>query len=164
MAPADANPADIRMLASDALELACFGVNGQLYALDVRQVREVARCPVLVALPQAPPLIEGVVELRGRVVPVVDLGRALRGVPVADAESRVALVEAEGLVFGLRVGREADVVRVEPSALEETPALASRAGYELVRAVVRRADGPPLLWLSLEHLLARIARHVREDA
>ncbi len=136
----------------------------EIYALDVRQVREVARCPALTPLPQAPPLIEGVGELRGRVVPIVDLGRALCGVPVAEAESRVALVEAGGLVLGLRVGRDADVVRVEPSALEQTPALASRAGYELVRAVVRRAEGPPLLVLSLEHLLAHVASPAREVA
>jgi purine-binding chemotaxis protein CheW len=152
------------MTPREARELACFGVHGQLFALDVHQVREVARCPALTALPHAPPLIEGVVELRGRVVPIVDLGRALQGEPVPEEGSRVALVEAAGLVLGLRVGREADVVHVESAALEETPRLATRAGYELVRAVLRRPDGPPVLVLSLEHLLERVSQTARGEA
>lgn len=157
MAQAEAN------LPSQAgIELACFTVGALTLAVDVQQVREVARCPALTPLPKAPPLIEGVIDLRGRVIPVVDLGRALLGTPIGDDPlARVAVLEAEGLVFGLRVGAVADVVSVSAAALEEPPALATQSGYDAVRAVVRREGEPPVLVLSVEHLLESVYRSAR---
>ena len=149
------------------IELACFDVGGVTLAVDVARVREVARCPVMTKLPRAPSLIEGVIDLRGRVIPVIDLGRALQGAPrVDDPLARVVVIELDGLLFGLRVGRAADVLTLPCAALEEPPALVTQAGYQAVRAVVRRDNDTPVLVISLEHLLERIYRSARgqEDA
>ena len=149
------------------IELACFGVGGVTLAVDVAQVREVARCPVVTPLPKAPSLIEGVIDLRGRVIPVVDLGRALLDAPcVSDPLARVVVLELDGLVFGLRVGSEADVLTLSTAALEAPPALATHAGYDAIRAVVRRENDSPVLVISVEHLVERIYRSARnqEDA
>ena len=62
---------------SNHVTLGCFEVAGALYALDVTQLREVVRWQTVTPLPKAPPLIEGVIDLRGSVVPVIDLGHAL---------------------------------------------------------------------------------------
>jgi hypothetical protein len=61
------------------VELACLEVRGQIYGVDVQQVREIVRSQTLTPLPRAPELVEGVIDLRGVIVPVVDLGRALGG-------------------------------------------------------------------------------------
>jgi purine-binding chemotaxis protein CheW len=141
------------------IELACFTLGDVTLAVDVQQLREVARCPALTPLPRAPSLIEGVIDLRGRVIPVVDLGRALLDRPLADDPlARVAVLECDGLVFGLRVGSAAEVATLPSSALEEPPALATHTGYDAVRAVVRREGLPPVLVISVEHLLERIYR------
>lgn len=153
---------DLTAAAQGGIELACFGVGEHTFAIDVQQVREVARCPAITPLPKAPPLIEGVVDLRGRVIPVVDLGRALLGAPLeADALARVAVLEADGLVFGLRVGSAADVLSLPASALEEPPLLATQAGYDAIRAVVRREGASPVLVLSVEHLLESVYRSAK---
>jgi purine-binding chemotaxis protein CheW len=145
-----------------AIELACFALGDVTLAVDVSQLREVARCPVLTPLPKAPALIEGVIDLRGRVIPVVDLGRALLDRPLqSDPLARVAVIECDGLVFGLRVGSSAEVMTLPTSALEEAPALATHAGYDAVRAVVRREGASPVLVISVEHLLERIYRSAR---
>ena len=149
------------------IELACFGVGGVTLAVDVARVREVARCPVVTPLPKAPSLIEGVIDLRGRVIPVVDLARALLDAPgAAGPLARVVVLELDGLVFGLRVGSTADVLTFSTSALEEPPALATHAGYDAIRAVVRRENDSPVLVISVERLLERIYRSARtqEDA
>jgi purine-binding chemotaxis protein CheW len=144
------------------VELACFALGDVTLAVELQQLREVARCPTLTLLPKAPSLIEGVVDLRGRVIPVVDLGRALLDRPVADDPlARVAVIECDGLVLGLRVGNEAEVVTLPASALAEPPALATHAGYDAVRAVVRREGAPPALVISVENLLERIYRSAR---
>ena len=151
--------ADITIHDDVRVELACFELAGTHYALEVTQVLEIVRCPPLVRLPHAPALIEGVVDLRGVVLPIVDLGRALGGDPTPDPErARVAVLKVDDLVFGLRVTAAVDVLALPAAHVEALPRLAAQAGYEAVRAVVRRAGQKPVLVLSLEALLERVYR------
>jgi purine-binding chemotaxis protein CheW len=141
------------------VELACFAVGGQRYGVDVHQVREIVRGEAVTVLPHAPPLVEGVIDLRGAIVPVIDLGRALGGAPVGEgAQTRIAIVEARGLAFGLRVAAAAEVLAAAAADVGDPPPLVAQAGYEMVQAVVRRPGAAPVLVLSLEHLLERIYR------
>jgi purine-binding chemotaxis protein CheW len=141
------------------VELACFEVHGQQYGIDVQHIREIVRAQTVTPLPRAPGLIEGVIDLRGAIVPVIDAGRALGDRPSqASPRARIAILELDGLVFGLRVDAAADVVAVAAGDVGEPPPLVSQAGYETVRAVVRRAEGLPTLVLSLEHLLESVYR------
>jgi purine-binding chemotaxis protein CheW len=141
------------------VELACFELGGTHYAVEVGQVLEIVRCPPLVPLPFAPPLIEGVVDLRGVVLPIVDLGRVLGGAPSSDPEhARIALLRVDDLVFGLRVTAAVDVLSLPAAQVEAVPRLAAQAGYEALRAVVRRPGERPVLVLSLEALLERVYR------
>jgi purine-binding chemotaxis protein CheW len=146
------------VLASE-VSLACFGVADQRYALDVSHVREIVRRPEITPLPNSPELIEGVVELRDNVIPVIDLSRAL-GLPPSQTTnaSRVAIVEVDGMVFGLCVDNATDVLAVSPSDLRDPPTLALQAGYEAVKAVVRRPDSRPVMVLALEEILETVYR------
>jgi purine-binding chemotaxis protein CheW len=146
------------------IEVACFEVHGQLYGVDVQQIREIVRSQAVTPLPRAPGLVEGVMDLRGTIVPVVDLGRALGGSPCAGGpRARIAIVEVDGLVFGLRVDAAADVMAVAASDVDEPPTLVTQAGYEAVRAVVRQPGAPPTMVLSLEHLLECVYRRALES-
>ena len=144
---------------TNLVNLACFEVKGRVYALDVAHVREIVRTQEITPLPMSPALIEGVVELRDGVVPVIDLGRALGGDPceVSD-KARIAVLEMDGLVMGLLVERASDVLSLDAQALEDPPSLATQAGYEAVRAVVRRPEERPVLVLSLDHILESVYR------
>jgi purine-binding chemotaxis protein CheW len=140
-------------------DLACFEVAGNVFALDVHQIQEITRWHDVTPLPMAPRLIEGVIDLRDAVIPVVDLGRALGGAPVAKGpRARILVLEVDGLALGLRVDAAIDVLSLDGLAVEPPPSLAMQAGYEAVRAVVRRRNAAPVLVLSLEHLLESIYR------
>lgn len=153
------NPRVETQLSDNQVDLATFAVHGREYAIDVTQIREIVRGRELTPLPRAPRLIEGVIDLRSSVVPVVDLGRALGGEPVEDAPGvRIVLLEVDGLLFGLRVEAALEVLGAEAAALEAPPALATHAGYDAVRAVVRRPAARPVLVLSLENLLENVYR------
>jgi purine-binding chemotaxis protein CheW len=144
------------------VDLACFEIGGRVYGIDVLQIREIVRSQPVTPLPKAPPLIEGVVDLRGAVIPVVDLGRALGGAPVAEgASARIAVLEVDEMVLGLRVEAAMDVLSVPASAVEAPPTLATNAGYDAVRAVVRRKGATPVMVLSLDHLLESVYRSAR---
>ena len=144
---------------SNQVTLGCFEVAGALYALDVTQLREVVRWQPVTPLPKAPPLIEGVIDLRDSVVPVIDLGRALgRGPVQAGPQARIVVAEVDSLVVGLAVNAAIEVLSVDATAMEDPPALATQAGYGATRAVVRRTDADPIMVLSLEHLLESVYR------
>jgi purine-binding chemotaxis protein CheW len=141
------------------INLACFEVRGRSYALEIAQVREIVRLPPITPLPKAPALIEGVIELRGSVVPVIDLGRALVGEPVdRGPRARVMVFELDGLLVGLCVDAAVDVLSLDVHALEDPPALATHAGYDAVRSVVRRPGATPVMVLSLEHIVESVYR------
>lgn len=143
------------------VNLATVEVDGRLFALDASQVREVVRWQAVTPLPRSPDLIEGVVDLRGRVIPVVDLGRALGARPVdGGPRARIAVVEVDGMILGLAADAAREILSVPASRLEDPPALATQSGYEVTRAVVRRPDAPPVLVLSLESLLESVYRSV----
>ena len=140
-------------------DLACFEVNGNVLAIDVLQIREIVRWQEVTPLPQSPALIEGVIDLRERVIPVVDLGRALGGAAIERSpRARIVVLEVDGLVLGLRVAAAIDVLSLESQTVEPPPQLAMQAGYDAVRAVVRRPGASPVLVISLDHLLENIYR------
>ena len=140
-------------------DLACFEVNGNVLAIDVLQIREIVRWQEVTPLPQAPALIEGVIDLRERVIPVVDLGRALGAAAIERSpRARIVVLEVDGLVLGLRVAAAIDVLSLESQTVEPPPQLAMQAGYDAVRAVVRRPGASPVLVISLDHLLENIYR------
>jgi purine-binding chemotaxis protein CheW len=139
--------------------LATFEVRGRPYALDVSQVREIVHVQEITPLPLAPELIEGVIDLRGAVVPVIDLGRLLGGDPCeTGSRSRIALLDLDGMVLGLMVEAATDVLSLRSADLEDVPDLASHAGYDAVRHVVRRSGEPPVMVLSLEHIVENVYR------
>lgn len=150
------------------MTLGCFEVGGRTIAIDVANVREVVRWQPVTPLPRSPVLIEGVIDLRGALVPIVDLGRALNEVKVEpSSNTRIVVVETDGLVIGLMVDSAIEVLQVGAASMEDPPALATHAGYEAARAVVRRPDSDPIVVLSLEYLLESVYRSMpttREDA
>ena len=136
--------------------LGCFEVAGRVVAIDVAQLREIVRYAEPTALPGAPEEVEGVIDLRGALVPVVDLGRALgleRARP--GRRTRIAVAEVEGLVVGLVVDAALEILAAPAASLGDPPPL---AGGAATRAVVRRASGPMVAVLALEVVLEGVLR------
>lgn len=150
------------------ITLGCFEVGSLVVAVDVTHVREVVRWQPVTPLPKSPRLIEGVIDLRGAVVPVVDLGRALNQRPVVVSNrARVAVVEIDGLVVGFGVDAAVEVLQFDEASLEAPPPLATQAGYAAARGIVRLAGSDPIVVLSVQHLLESVycsALPAREDA
>lgn len=148
--------------------LACFAVADQTFAIEVGYVREIVRLQTITPLPNAPRLIEGVIDLRGAVVPVVDLARLLRlegkGGPVADDARRIVVLEFMDLVLGLRVDAATDVLNLDVRRFEDVPGLAAQAGYDAISHVIRQEDSAPVMVLSLETLVARVQASAEASA
>jgi purine-binding chemotaxis protein CheW len=131
-------------MAANDLEILIFEVGGQRYGLPCADVQELVRAVAIVPLPKAPDIVEGIINLRGRVVPVLDI-RARFGLPpkaLEPADHLVVALAGERRV-ALRVDRAVDVVQVATSDLED--ARGAVPGVEYVTWVAKGANNLVLI-------------------
>ncbi len=135
------------------LHLVTFRLERESFAVPIERVREVVRVSDITRVPEAPPHIRGVTNLRGRVLPVVEL-RTRLGLTAAviTPASRVLVVEAHGRVLGLLVDGVSRVVKVPSSAVVPPPeeVLSDRTDY--IPGVARTGD-TLLILLDLDRAL-----------
>lgn len=121
-----------------------FTLAGQNYAAPVARVQEVIRPQDIAPVPGAPPAMRGLMNLRGRLLPVLD-GRmrlALRGgVSFDDAAVRVLVFDSDGEKTGLLVEAVGELIQIDESAVGQPPAGRAARVHDPVRGVVRNATG-----------------------
>lgn len=135
------------------IQLVVCVVAGERYGIEVGRVHEIIRSTAITALPGVDQSFSGVINLRGRVIPVMDLRRQF-GLPDAPATrfSRIVVADAGGAQIGLVVDAVNEVVRIASSAIEPTPALTATAATEHLTGIARTSDGL-IIVLDLERLL-----------
>lgn len=123
--------------AGTRMELLTFRLEAALYAIDIMAVREVRGYAPPTPLPQAPPSLKGVINLRGRVLPVIDLGVTL-GPPRPEAGDRrvIIVVQLGESLAGLLVDRVLDILHLPAEALQEPPELAPEGAAPLIRGLI----------------------------
>lgn len=127
--------------ADGQLQLVSFVVGKEEYAIDILTVQEIIRTMQITQVPDSPPDVEGVVNLRGQITPVVDL-RQRFGLEKLDRgqDSRIVVVEVRGQILGFIVDRVKEVLRVDRSIVEPAPTLTTTAGSDYVRGVGKLQD------------------------
>jgi purine-binding chemotaxis protein CheW len=102
------------------LQIVGFLIGRETYGLPIATVREIIRLPEITAVPNVHEHIEGVINLRGRIVPVIDLAKKL-GAEHQDrtCKNRIVVVEGAGRLIGLIVHSATEVLRVPPSKIEK---------------------------------------------
>ena len=122
-----------------------FRLGDELFAIDVFQIREVLDLTPITRVPSAPAYLRGVVNVRGKAIPVVDLRCKFGLPPVADTvHTRIVVLEIEiegaPCVVGGQADSVHDVIELEPGQIEPPPNLASRWRAAIVRGMARRGD------------------------
>lgn len=140
--------------ATPLLHLIAFVLHREEYGIPVASVREVSRVSEITRVPQAPEHIRGVMNLRGRILPLLEL-RTRLGLPLLDApgpKARVVVAEVHGRVLGLLVDAVAQVLKV-PSDLVVPPPDDARSAEADYLTGVAQLDGRLIILLDLERLL-----------
>ncbi len=155
-APDDGAPAPLQRRAAERtarwLRLRC---GAQAYAIELLKIREVVLPSPLLALRGAAPCLAGVMNLRGQVVPVVDLGLQLGDAPVTESiATRIIVLEDNGDVLGLRVSSVEDVVLIGDAQIEGThTSRLAPVGDHRIRGIAR-IGGVVMLLLDANRLMA----------
>lgn len=132
------------MVTPTAREVLLFTLEGQRYALPLEEVRELVRAVRLTPLPRAPAVVEGLVDLRGELLPVLDLRRRFRlpARPLSSADHLV-VAQAGRRSIALRVDRAEGLLALEPGMLDTSPQELPGVGY--VAGALKLPDGLVLL-------------------
>jgi purine-binding chemotaxis protein CheW len=138
---------------SSARELIAFRAGGQEFCVDIMSVREIRGWTPVTALPQSPDHVRGVVNLRGAVLPIIDLASRL-GFPLAEPTARHVIIVTQigRQIVGLLVDAVSDILTVTDDLLQPTPEVASGLAKIFVRGVLA-VDQRMISLIALDHVL-----------
>ena len=124
-----------------AVQLVTFRLGQEHFGVPIGAVQEIVRLPEVTPIPEAPWFLEGVINLRGRIIPVMDLGRRLR-LPrrPATRATRIVIVDGGGRLVGLIVDAVSEVVRLPHAAIEPPPPMISGIGVDYITGVGKHRD------------------------
>lgn len=138
---------------ADERQLVVFDLANETYGVGIEVVREIIRMQVVTYVPDSPEYVEGVINLRGRVVPVMDLRRRFHLVVTEEtAQTRVLVVEIRGEWIGVIVDAVNEVQRISESSVEPTSALVTTEDSFYIQGIAK-LDEKLLILLDLESAL-----------
>jgi purine-binding chemotaxis protein CheW len=137
------------------LQIVGFRIGRETFGLPIGAVREIVRVPEITSVPNAPDFIEGVINLRGRIIPVVDLRKRF-GEPVGapNKKNRIVVVEVENRLLGLMVNSASEVLKIPPSEIEAPHSVFQEGDLNYITGV-GKLHGRLVILLDLSKVLQR---------
>ena len=142
-------------------QLITFEIGDRRLGIDIMAVREIRAWSPATPLPNVPPHVRGVVNLRGEIVPIVDLALLFgfpQALPLHDAS--IIVLKVDGRLVGLAVSSVSDVIGLADEEILPAPELGDRAIANAISGIGSR-DGASLLLLDVDQLMKRV-REERE--
>lgn len=127
-------------IASEATQYLTFVLNEEVFAVDVARVREILEMPTITKVPQVPDFMRGVINLRGSVVPVIDLHLKF-GLQVAEQTVNTCIIvveigmEGENIVLGALADSVQEVIEMEPSQIEAAPHIGTHLRTDFLKGM-----------------------------
>jgi purine-binding chemotaxis protein CheW len=137
----------------ELLQLVSFSIGSEEFGVDILRVQEINRMLDVTRVPNAPEYVDGVINLRGKVIPIVNIRRRFgMDRKERDKSTRIVVVELKGQVVGFLVDGVREVLRIPKSIIEPPPALLGTVKSDYITAVGKLEDRL-LILLDLEKIL-----------
>ena len=141
-----------------------FRIGSETYGVRIGSVREIVRVPEITSVPNAPDLVEGVINLRGKIVPVMDLRKRFgTATPQPDKKNRILVVELENKLVGLIVSAASEVLKIPPSEIEPPGSVFAEGESNYVTGV-GKLKGRLIILLDIARLLRQSEYRKLEEA
>ncbi|MCF7801470.1 MAG: chemotaxis protein CheW [Candidatus Marinimicrobia bacterium] len=138
------------------LQLVCFRLDEEDFGVDIHHVQEINRRVKVTKIPQSAAFVEGVINLRGKIVPVIDLRRRFGFPPATEQtkESRIVVVETQDVTVGMVVDEVTEVLRLSSESIKPTPEIAlSEVENQYIKGVTNSPVQKDDVTGKSEHLL-----------
>jgi purine-binding chemotaxis protein CheW len=139
---------------SRELHIVGFQVGRETYGVPITSLHEIVRVPDITAVPDAPDYLEGVINLRGKIVSVMDLRKRFGEKETGlKRQNRILVVEHAGRLAGLIVDSASEVLKIPSDAVEPAPAVFQEGGLNCVTGL-GKVGGRLVVLLDMSKLLA----------
>ena len=140
----------------ELLQLVTFSIGEEEFGVNILKVQEIIRTMEITKVPRAPEFVEGVINLRGKVIPVISM-RTRFNMPVLehDSNTRIVVMELGQKIVGFLVDGVSEVLRIPAGTVEDPPPVVAGIGSEYIRGI-GKLDDRLLILLDLDNLLSDI--------
>ena len=137
------------------LQLVTFNIGSEEFGIEILKVQEIIRTMEITRGPRAPDYVEGVINLRGKVIPIIDLRKKFAMPAHAhDSQTRIVVVDLSGMIVGFVVDSVSEVLRIDSGTVEPPPQIVSGVDSEYISGVGKLADRL-LILIDLDKLLSQ---------
>ena len=144
----------LSMEPTEIVQLATFALAQETYAIDIMRIKEIINPLRITRVPKAPAFIEGVVELRGAILPIVDLRKRFDlPAPEPTRATKYVIVAIDGRIIGLIVDGVREVLRVARAELKPAPALVENDSAKYFSGICH-ASGQIVMMLDIDRILS----------
>lgn len=139
---------------AELLQLVTFSIGEEEFGVDILKVQEIIRTMEITKVPRAPAFVEGVINLRGKVIPIIDLRRRF-GLQSRnhDKHTRIIVIEISNMIVGFVVDSVSEVLRIPANTVEPPPPVVAGLESEYISGVGKLEDRL-LILLDLDRLLS----------
>lgn len=142
-------------MAADSRQFITFTIGTEEYGVDIMDIREIKGWSPTTPLPEAPEHMRGVIDLRGAIVPIIDLrARFHHGITQATPSHVIIVVTVGAMMVGLMADAVVDIVTVPESSIQPLPEMDQRAQQSFLSGIVS-VEGRMVVLLDLNSLLER---------
>ncbi len=140
---------------SELIQLVSFNLDKEEYGVDVLKVREIIRMPVVTRVPNTPHYVDGVINLRGKVIPIICMRKKFGLMESEnDMQTRIMVMDVDGELMGFTVDAVSEVIRISGSEIQPSPAVvATGIDQECIAGVINQANRL-LVLLELEKMFS----------
>ncbi len=139
--------------AGELLQLVSFNIGSEEFGVDILKVQEINRVVEITRVPQAPHYVEGVINLRGKVIPIVDLRKRFNlEEKEYDKNTRIVVVDISGNIMGMVVDSVSEVLRLPANTIEPPPEIVANINSEYIKGVAK-LDDRLLIFLDLSKVI-----------
>ena len=145
----------LKNTADEVVQLVSFNIGEEEFGVDILKVQEINRMVEITRVPNSPDYVEGVINLRGKVIPIIHMRKRL-GMPAKplDKDTRIIVVEIDKKVIGFIVDSVNEVLRINKSITEPPPSMVAGIDSDFITSIAKLEDRL-LILLDLEKILTK---------
>jgi purine-binding chemotaxis protein CheW len=127
----------------ELIQLVSFLLSGEEYGVEVLKVREIIRMPTITHMPNTPHYVEGIINLRGKVIPIISMRKRFNLMESENNnQTRIIIMDVAGMLNGFIVDAVSEVIRIHNSEIQPPPSmiLSEGIGQEFITGVINHAE------------------------
>ncbi len=146
----------------ELVQLVSFKLGQEEFGIDIKKVQEINRMVEITKIPQAPHYCEGVINLRGKVIPVIDLRKKFdMDIKEWTKNTRIVVCEDGESIVGMIVDAVEEVLRIPSSTIEPAPGIVASVGADYINGVAK-IDDRLLIFLDISKIVAEVNLYSEE--